>query len=101
MIQQTEFIHIVFTVAQLALIGVPYALKICTMYGRIACIPENWHMKKPNSSNMNGFIVRLRFSSLNFCSVVGAGCGHFFCAFTHTGHELENSLYRCNAWNSF
>lgn len=89
------------TVAQFGLIGVPYVFKMRTMYGLIACIPENWAMKKTMSSTTNGFSVRFRISSCNFCMALGGGCVHFRSALTHSAHAFEYSLYRTISANSF
>lgn len=89
------------TVAQFGLIGVPYTVRMRMMYGRIACMPENCVTQNTMSSTANGFNVRFRTNSFNFCAAVGGGCIHFCSAFTHSGHAFEYSLYRTMPANSF
>lgn len=88
------------TVVRLASSGTPYALRICTMYGRMAKMPQNCMMKHWNAIKMNGFRVRLRPTSFNFSHSVGGGCSHLADNFSQFKHELDAALYRCKSANS-
>lgn len=80
------------TVARFGLIGMPYDLRICTIYGRMANTPENCEIINAIESRTNGLRFRLRSNSCNFCVVVGDGCVHFTLAFVHFVHALDISL---------
>lgn len=88
------------TVAQFGLMGEPYDFNICTIYGRIAWLPENCPIANAVKRIMNGFIVRRRSNSCNFSRMVGLGWGHFCWDLIHALQETEYSLYRLISSNS-
>lgn len=83
-----------------ASIGLSYALKICTMNGRIENVPENWASKNNTKIIVNGLMVRRRFNSPNFSSTVGDGCEHGRFCFSQNVHDFERTLCSCSSWNS-
>lgn len=64
------------TVAQFASIGIAYALKICTIYGRIEVIPLNCEIAKQKITIAKGRIVRFLDSSLIFSRRSAGGWEH-------------------------
>lgn len=53
--------------------GLPYALKICTVNGVIPVTPENSASTNNDTTMKNGFSVCFRLNSDNLSSIVGNG----------------------------
>lgn len=88
------------TAARSSATGLSYALKICTMYERIANTPVNCCKKNNGIKIANGLRVDFRFNSDSFSRNVGNGCEHFKFCLMHVLHEFERILCRCRSLNS-
>lgn len=80
--------------------GVLYALKICTINGRIAKIRVTWKMKINASTMANGLSDCWRFNWASFSIIVAGGCLHINCLLMHGTHDFVRSLYCWSEWNS-
>lgn len=88
------------TVVKLAPKGIPYALSIGTIYGRIAIIPENCKIQFRHVIITNGFSVRLRFMSFNLSQSVGFGWVHLIFSFSQFVHDTSHSVCSFKSLNS-
>lgn len=81
-------------------IGTSYALKICTINGRIATSRESWNIESSISKMANGLRHCLRFNCASFSTSVGGGCVQVRFFFMHGTHDFVRSWYRWSEWNS-
>lgn len=81
-------------------IGLPYALKIWTLYDNIPVAPVNSAKMKSATTINNGFSVCFRFNSLSFSSKVGNGWPQFRFCLTQDMHDVDRSLYLWRSLNS-
>lgn len=88
------------TAARSSATGVSYALKIWTMYERIAKTPVNCCKKNNGIKIAKGLRVDFRFNSDSFSRNVGNGCEHFKSCLMHVLHDFERLLCRCRSLNS-
>lgn len=81
-------------------IGVLYALKICTINGRIATNRVICNIDNSVTTMANGFMNCLRFNWANFSNIVNGGCVQINFFLIHGTHDLMRSLYCWSEWNS-
>lgn len=92
---------LIIAAARSGAIGLSYALKICTINGRIEFVPVNWTKMNSDRTIINGLRIRLRFNSANFSRIVGNGCEHGKFNFAQDWHDFDCSLCRCKSPNSW
>lgn len=78
----------------------PWALKIWTMYGRIANIAVNCIRRNRQVTKANGLRVRFLVMSLNLLNRVGGGWVHFALVFTQLSHDADIWLISFSWLNS-
>lgn len=90
----------IMVVVKLASSNIPNALKMGTIYGRIANIAVNCINANAVTTNTNGLSDRFRSISLNLLRSVGDTCVHFVLDFMHSPHVDDIRLICCNCLNS-
>lgn len=78
----------------------PWALRTCTIYGRIANIAVNCISMNRIETRANGLSVRFFVMSLNLSTRVGGGWVHFALDFTQLSHEADIWLISLSWLNS-
>lgn len=78
----------------------PWALKICTMYGRIANIAVNCININKMVTRANGLRVRFLVISLNLSTNFGGGCVHLALNFVQLSHDADIWLICLSCSNS-
>lgn len=81
-------------------IGLSYAFKMPTMYGRIDCAPVNSTRKNNNAIMKKGFKIDLCFNSASFSVKVGDGWEQCLTCLMHVWHAFDRSLCRLSSLNS-
>lgn len=77
--------------------GLPYALKMFNINGRIADSPVKFAKKINEISIKIGFNVRLCRISASFSHRVGDAWPHFRCCSMHELHDFERSMDFCSS----
>lgn len=79
---------------------IPWALKIGTMYERIANIAVNCITRNKRVTKANGLSVRFFVISMNLSSNVGGGWGHFILNFEQLSQDADIWLICFSCSNS-
>lgn len=82
----------IIVVVKFASNEMPCALRIGTMYGRIANNAVNCITRKRMLTNANGLSTRFFVISWILSHNVGGGCVHFVLDFTQLSHDADNLL---------
>lgn len=90
----------IIVVVKFASNEMPWALRTCTIYGRIANIAVNCISMNRIETRANGLSVRFFVMSLNLSTRVGGGWVHFALDFTQLSHEADIWLISLSWLNS-